>query len=181
MRRIALGVMGMLLAAGCRTATRISEVPRVDLELGGGGNRGYLVGRPPEAGELKSTRKMISTDIEVPSFYKAKHAPGGLVSVGEVAPPEMDRDAFDAPATEAAAAYDTYVVQKGDTLSTIAAKPEIYGRGSAWRRIFEANQDILKSPEKIRPGMTLKIPRGDDGGSAGSLLEEAGDGTTFKK
>ncbi len=180
MRRIALGLLGMLLAAGCRTATRVSEVPRVDLELHSGGNRGYLVGQAPEAGELKQTRRMVSTDVEIPSFYKPKRGPGGLVNVGDVAPPEIDRE-FEAPAP-GAAVYDTYVVRKGDTLSTIAAKPEVYGHGSAWRRIYEANRDILKSPDKVRVGMTLKIPRGESGGAdSDTIADDEGTGTTFKK
>jgi nucleoid-associated protein YgaU len=27
-----------------------------------------------------------------------------------------------------------------------------------WKRIFEANKDILKDPDKIYPGQKLKIP-----------------------
>jgi len=49
-----------------------------------------------------------------------------------------------------------YVVVKGDTLSKIA-KHE-YGRASDWKRIFEANRDILDDPDKIFPGQKLKIP-----------------------
>ena len=49
-----------------------------------------------------------------------------------------------------------YVVVKGDTLSKIA-KHE-YGRAGDWKRIFEANRDILDDPDKIFPGQKLKIP-----------------------
>ena len=51
----------------------------------------------------------------------------------------------------------TYVVQKGDSLSKIA-KHE-YGNANDWRRIFEANKDVLKDPDVILPGQTLKIPQ----------------------
>jgi len=50
----------------------------------------------------------------------------------------------------------TYTVQKGDTLSKIA-KNEL-GDANAWKKIFEANSDVLKDPDKIFPGQTLKIP-----------------------
>jgi len=61
------------------------------------------------------------------------------------------------PAAAAAPApAQTYTVQKGDTLSEIAQK--FYGKGSEYRRIFEANRDQLSDPDKIRPGQTLKIP-----------------------
>ena len=49
-----------------------------------------------------------------------------------------------------------YEVKKGDSLSKIA-KAE-YGDAKAWKRIFEANKDILKDPDKIYPGQKLKIP-----------------------
>ena len=49
-----------------------------------------------------------------------------------------------------------YVVKSGDSLSKIA-KAE-YGDANAWNRIFEANKDILKDPNKIYPGQKLKIP-----------------------
>ena len=49
-----------------------------------------------------------------------------------------------------------YEVKSGDSLSKIA-KAE-YGDANAWPKIFEANKDILKDPNKIYPGQKLKIP-----------------------
>ncbi len=49
-----------------------------------------------------------------------------------------------------------YEVKSGDSLSKIAKNE--YGDASKWRQIFEANQDILKDPNKIFPGQKLKIP-----------------------
>jgi nucleoid-associated protein YgaU len=51
---------------------------------------------------------------------------------------------------------NTYVVQPGDTLWLIAVK--VYGNGTLWQAIFEANRDILDDPSRLRPGQTLKIP-----------------------
>lgn len=50
----------------------------------------------------------------------------------------------------------TYVVAKGDSLSKIAQR--IYGDANQWRKIYEANRDIIKNPDLIYPGQTLKIP-----------------------
>lgn len=50
----------------------------------------------------------------------------------------------------------TYTVQKGDSLSKIA-KQEL-GDANAWKKIFEANSDVLEDPDKIFPGQTLKLP-----------------------
>jgi nucleoid-associated protein YgaU len=49
-----------------------------------------------------------------------------------------------------------YVVVSGDSLSKIAKRE--YGNANEWKRIFDANQDLLKDPDKIFPGQKLKIP-----------------------
>ena len=53
-------------------------------------------------------------------------------------------------------ATSVYVVKSGDSLSKIAKQQ--YGDANAWKRIFEANTDILKDPDKIFPGQKLTIP-----------------------
>ncbi|AQQ71327.1 LysM domain/BON superfamily protein [Limihaloglobus sulfuriphilus] len=52
--------------------------------------------------------------------------------------------------------YDTYSVTKGDTLSEIATKK--LNDGKRWKEIFEINKNILKSPDKLREGMNLRLP-----------------------
>ena len=87
---IACGVAAAVCAAGCRTATRLTDVPRVDLELAEG-NRGYLAGTPPTEAQLKTTRQMVETTIELPSFYKPKPS-GRPVGLDEIASPARDTD-----------------------------------------------------------------------------------------
>ena len=53
--------------------------------------------------------------------------------------------------------HGQYTVKGGDSLSKIARY--IYGDASAFTKIFEANRDILKTPDVIHPGQVLKIPR----------------------
>lgn len=53
--------------------------------------------------------------------------------------------------------YEDYTVEKDDSLSVIAKK--VYGNGRKYYRIYKANEDIIKNPNRIYPGMTLKIPR----------------------
>jgi len=50
----------------------------------------------------------------------------------------------------------TYTVVKGDSLSKIAK--HLYGDANSWKRIYEANKDIIKDPDLIYPGQVLKIP-----------------------
>lgn len=62
-----------------------------------------------------------------------------------------------ASASADASAGDTYEVQSGDTLLTIAE--QFYGDASQWRRIYDANKDAIGSdPDKLKIGMKLKIP-----------------------
>ena len=56
----------------------------------------------------------------------------------------------------AGAGSRTYVVASGDSLSKIAKK--FYGNANAWKRIFEANQGVIKNPDLIQPGWKLTIP-----------------------
>ena len=46
-----------------------------------------------------------------------------------------------------------YVVQRGDSLWRIAAK--VYGSGSQWRLIYEANRNVLRGPGVIYAGGRL--------------------------
>jgi len=57
------------------------------------------------------------------------------------------------------ASYIRYVVKKRETLPKIAARPEIYGDASQWRRLYEANQDIIGRDHKVKTGQVLMIPR----------------------
>lgn len=53
-------------------------------------------------------------------------------------------------------AVQTYTVKSGDTLSKISR--QFYGDASEYMRIFYANRDKLKDPDKIQVGQELNIP-----------------------
>ncbi len=75
-----------------------------------------------------------------------------VVTGGEAAAPPK-------PQTTPAAAFveEEYTVEAGDSLAKIAKKK--LGSESFADAIFEANKDRLSSPEKIKPGQKLRIPR----------------------
>lgn len=56
----------------------------------------------------------------------------------------------------APARAQTYTVQPGDTLSKIAK--HFYGNANDYMKIFNANQDQLDDPNKIKVGQVLKVP-----------------------
>jgi nucleoid-associated protein YgaU len=61
-----------------------------------------------------------------------------------------------APAAQQGPRFEMYTVKEGDWLSKIAGR--YYGDVHKWSRIYDANRDQISDPDKIKPGMVLKIP-----------------------
>ena len=59
---------------------------------------------------------------------------------------------------EAKKTFSVYTVKKGDFLIKIAGKKDVYGKGEAWKKIYQANRDKIKNPNLIYPGQILQIP-----------------------
>jgi nucleoid-associated protein YgaU len=83
---------------------------------------------------------------------------GNTKGVGKV----QDQIQIAAPTAAAPAAAPSsqarfYEVQSGDTLSKIAK--QFYGDAGRYGAIFEANKPMLKDPDQIYPGQTLRIPQ----------------------
>ena len=84
------------------------------------------------------------------AFTNTDEAPAKPASKPEAQP--------EAPAAPASAQQqgNSYTVQSGDTLFKIAEAA--YGDGNDYPKIFEANRDLLDSPDHILPGQELRIP-----------------------
>lgn len=50
---------------------------------------------------------------------------------------------------------ETYEIQPGDSLSKIAGKYS----GLTWQKIYDANKDVIKDPDKVFPGQRIRIPK----------------------
>ena len=175
--------MGASMTGCARISTQVVDKPRVDQELEKtSGNRGYLLGKAPAPGPRKATRQMFQTDIEMatkdemnpwkkakpaaPAAQKTQAAPAQRQAAAVPAPaPKTDwQEQASEPAPKVAVsvpasadpAVRTYVVKKNDTLEKVSAA--VYGDPGKWRRIYEANKDTLKSPNKIYVGQKLAIP-----------------------
>ena len=61
-----------------------------------------------------------------------------------------------APAAAAPAEMRTHIVQKGDTLQSLALR--YYGTRSNWEKIFVANRAVLPSKDQLKVGQQLVIP-----------------------
>ncbi|MFH0877948.1 MAG: LysM peptidoglycan-binding domain-containing protein [Candidatus Omnitrophota bacterium] len=154
--------------AGCTTVRTYSEdKARVDQNLRQG-NQGFLMGQSSEPpAERKLTRRTYVTEIELGfpgKKKKAKTATAGTSSqmvvesvqepAGEsVIEEEMTQEA----SPKVAGNVTTYTVQPNDTLQKISLK--LYGSTKQWKKIFDANSDRLKSPDRIYAGQVLNIPQ----------------------
>ena len=54
-------------------------------------------------------------------------------------------------------AATTHTVVKGETLWDISG--DVYGDPTKWKLIYNANRDILDSPDALKPGQELIIPQ----------------------
>lgn len=146
--------------AGCakvRTYTVVKD--RVDQDLGTG-NQGLFSGsvkEPGSAGQRRLTRKTYVTEVEVGGVAKNKAGvsrPRGMAV-------ETIQEPVSEPLEEAsispAPSVSSYTVQNNDTLQKISSK--IYGTSKKWKKIFEANADQLKTPDRIYAGQVLTIPQ----------------------
>ena len=79
------------------------------------------------------------------------------VKAAAPAPPPGPAQQAEAAPGAPAGAETIHVVVSGDTLGAIARK--YYGKASMYMKIFEANKDVLKNPDVIKPGQKLRIPK----------------------
>lgn len=159
----ALSLMTAILvfSAGCSVNTKLIERERVDQQMSG--NRGYLIGTPPPLGERRPTKKYYETQIEINPIgghkteRKYEETTTNVTSVNK--PLQEEETDITEIETKEEEEYSTYKVQKNETLQKISMK--LFGTTKKWKNIYDANKDTLKSPDKIRPGMVIKIPMAD--------------------
>ena len=81
-----------------------------------------------------------------------------ILVVGNTAGIAQVDDRMDVEDEEPEAIFHT--VERGDDLNKIAK--DHYGDSNKYKMIFEANQPMLKDPEKIYPGQVLRIPQPEE-------------------
>jgi len=108
------------------------------VDRGQWGNRGYLIGKPTANDE-----PVIEGLQTLPPVNQSPSLPPAIV---DEAPPKIEQP--DRPTK--------YVVKKGDSLWKIAGK--VYHNPLKWPKIYRANKEKIKHPNKIYPGQVLTIP-----------------------
>ena len=151
-----------LVLSGCTIRTYPLTRDRVNQSLIVG-NRGYLQGKPPEINEteIKKTRTVQIVEVELGSplkFEKAKNiAPQETTAQPQAeSVTEGNRGYVNQSETLPAGNFEKYVVQKNDTLQKISMK--FFNTTKKWTKIYDANKDTMKTPNKLYPGKTINIP-----------------------
>ncbi len=169
-------LVSVLMSSGCLVRTYQVTKERIDQDLNAG-NRGYLTGQVP-AKEIqqdrKTTRSNRVVEIELRPLIKFEKksrtkTPAGLsqsgieqgITTGSESLPSQDlaesRGFKDGVSTTSVELLEEYTVQKNDTLQKISQK--FYGTTKKWIKIYDANKDTMKGPNKIYPGQIINIPK----------------------
>ncbi|MFH1641014.1 MAG: LysM peptidoglycan-binding domain-containing protein, partial [Candidatus Omnitrophota bacterium] len=162
-----LGLVSIFVLSGCVVRTYPLTRDRVDQDLSTG-NRGVIQGSKeiPEA-ERKSTRTTRVVELELTSPFKAGKAPKekAVKPILKTEQPQLsgnrgyvaESELMEIKEAQVPVSFTEYTVQKGDTLQKISQK--MYGTTKKWNKIYEANADTLKGPDKIYPGQVINIPQ----------------------
>jgi tetratricopeptide (TPR) repeat protein len=116
--------------------------------------------------DLRQVRENLARRVAAPALSRpavpspaANGAPiDAPTAVGPaVAESDMGPAAPARPGTANNAAGARYKVQRGDTLSSVAAR--MYHNPRKWKLIYDANRDTLGGSQKLKTGQVLVIPR----------------------
>lgn len=176
-----------LVCAGCsvtrnvKVKSYIEDRPRVDQELSG--NAGYVSGTGSKQQPGKPTRKVfvveVNKEVDPNAILEAEASAGSsqkedaaivkssTTEIKDNQYPNINLPTFreeipqtvediQTKATNEQTGYMDYVVEKDDTLQKLSKK--FYNSYSKWPRIYEANKTVIKNPDFIKPGITLRIP-----------------------
>ncbi len=144
-----------LVLSGCVTRTYNLTRDRADQDLSSSsGNRGYLMGTAPQPIERNTTRTVRVFEIEI-GKNKGSNVicPSTTPVVSSSEEPTIVQETL---VQEISSSSEKYTVAKNDTLQKISKK--FYGTTKKWPKIYEANKDTLRGPDKLYPGQTLNIP-----------------------
>jgi len=146
-----------LALSGCVARTYNLTRDRVDQEISSSsGNRGYIMGQAPEPKERAATRTVRVFEIELGRAKKYNlSSPSTAPLAASIEEPVIVREQ-EMQNENTTQNFEKYTVAKNDTLQKISKR--FYGTTKRWMKIYEANKDVLRGPDKLYPGQTLKIP-----------------------
>jgi len=162
-------ILAVLFLSSCTVHSYVQDKGRVDQEMVGNG--GCIQGSCPQVdrSDLPTTRRTYVLEfITGPDKIEAaSSAEESSATEEESIPAKETNFASTRPmpsetviAEEVIVVEPTlveYKIEEGDTLQKISKKfYDTYGR---WNEIYEANKDVLSSPDRLKPGKIIRIPQ----------------------
>jgi nucleoid-associated protein YgaU len=163
---------GALSGIAAVTGAEVSAAPRTALQalvvdaLAAGQSDAYidaLLNEAALAGEITVPAILVTADgrVDTAVLLSSIVADARLAATGEapVAPAAVGGEGVEVRVVQTATATESfrfYTVSQGDSLGAIAVK--FYGDVRWYELIFEANRDLLSSPDQIMVGQRLVIP-----------------------
>lgn len=175
-KKILTGFAIVLVAAfvsSCTMRTYVQEKGRVDQEMTG--NAGCIQGTcpPVDRSNLPKSRDTYVLEIDT-GAAKVKDANTQSTATSSVAEESYTEEeaystsrseynygnvneSFVAETEVVEPSFTEYKIEKNDTLQKISQK--FYGTTKRWNEIYQANKDVIKDPNRIKPGKTIRIPQ----------------------
>ena len=170
-------ILGLaVMFSGCTVRSYTVSKDRVDQTISG--NRGYIQGTAPATEEVsapKKPRETMVVEVELGSPF-GRRMPAkpvaesrettsekgnlGYVEGTPQAVSELEEGVTEEGEVSEGVSKVTYVeyeVKKDDTLQKISK--QFYGTYRKWNKIYQANKDKIKDPNRITPGKVLSIPQ----------------------
>ncbi len=91
-----------------------------------------------------------------PASPPAESIPPAVAEPVVAKEPNSPQDSTVHEQTEKIETQRFHIVRRGDTLSEISQT--YYGSSAKWRKIFDANKETIKNPDRLSPGQKLIIP-----------------------
>jgi nucleoid-associated protein YgaU len=108
-------------------------------------------------GQADSQREKELAILILGNTKGVAHVEDNITVVQKPAPQAAPAQGAQPASTPQAQEATFYTVKSGDTLSRIAQ--QFLGSANRYPEIFEANRPMLKDPDEIYPGQTLRIPK----------------------
>jgi len=149
--------LAVLFLSGCIGRTYVTDHAKLDFDVNSGERRA------PDNNSVDK-RKVLVWEIETGHNNDAAPKPKQETPNDTGSSSEPSQSAYEStPSTcstsEAAPAsdktYTEYTVQKNDTLQKISKK--FYGTTRKWHKIYVDNKDVLSAPDKVYPGLVIKV------------------------
>lgn len=111
--------------------------------------------------ELEKVTTVAATAVTEPPAETVATVPANVVTLNSSSTPNVVMAAapvttFGEPSSADPSRARTHLVQKGDTLQSLALR--YYGTRSAWEKIYQANRSGLPSKDQLKVGQQLLIP-----------------------